>query len=135
MTFRYSVLAVLALSACVENADETRVDVLRGKQLFAENCAVCHGTNAEGAGIASLGLGAPPPGLTRLTIENGGVFPRERVLAVIDGLDRHNNPMATMPEFGAGDLGPLIQVENNGLSTPTPAIMLALATYLESIQD
>lgn len=129
------VLCVLPLAACAPDDLATRTDVLRGEALFAQNCASCHGADASGAGPASLGLGAPPPSLKGLSAGNGGVFPRDRVLATIDGLSRKDHPSAAMPEFGAGDLGPLVQVEDNGLSVPIPADLLALTNYLESIQD
>ncbi|MEJ6398872.1 c-type cytochrome [Yoonia sp. 208BN28-4] len=128
-------ITALALAGCTEEADDTRVDVFRGKALYQSQCAACHGPNGEGAGAASLGLGGPPPSLVTLSAQNGGVFPRDYVLGVIDGLERHNSPDAAMPEFGAGDMGPLILVEEDGLATPIPAEMLALATYLESIQQ
>jgi mono/diheme cytochrome c family protein len=125
----------VSIQACTPDQDSTRVDTMRGKQLFTENCAVCHGTDANGAGIASLGLGAPPPGLLTLSAKNDGVFPRDHVLSTIDGLSRHDHPTAAMPEFGASDMGPTILVEEGGLGTPIPANLLALAIYLESIQN
>ena len=135
MPKRFGILTILTLAACVETHEENRVDAIRGKQLFSENCAVCHGPNAEGAGDASLGLGTPPPGLRQLSQRNGGVFPRDYVMGTIDGLERHETLDAAMPEFGAGNLGPLIQVEEDGHTVPTPAKLLALAAYLETIQD
>lgn len=131
----HPVLALICLTAaCAPQSEDTRVDVFRGQQLFQENCAVCHGARAMGGGPASLGLGAPPPSLRNLSTANGGNFPRDYVLEKIDGLARHSDPAAAMPEFGAGDLGPIIQVENDGLSTPIPADLLAIANYLETLQ-
>jgi hypothetical protein len=76
-----------------------------------------------------------PPDLTVLAANNGGVFPRDYVLGVIDGFDRRPHFSGAMPEFGAGDMGPTIIVEEDGLGTPIPARLLALATYLETIQE
>ena len=56
-------------------------------------------------------------------------------MSTIDGLSRHFQEDAAMPEFGAGDLGPLVQVGDDKFSTPIPADLIALANYLESIQD
>jgi mono/diheme cytochrome c family protein len=126
---------VVALSACETETNSTRIDVTRGKELFESQCAACHGANAKGAGPESLGLGAPPPSLRQLAKKNNGVFPRTYVLAIIDGRELHNNPFAAMPVFGAQDMGPLIQVETGGLTTPIPANMLALAAYIKSLQD
>jgi len=100
-------VVILGASGCAIEDAAGRTDAVRGKQLYQENCAACHGARGEGAGEASLGLGAPPPGLTQLSAMNGGVFPRDFVLATIDGLERHDIEDAAMPEFGAGNMGPL----------------------------
>jgi hypothetical protein len=55
-------------------------------------------------------------------------------MSTIDGLDRGAHFSAAMPEFGAGDLGETIIVENEGLGTPVPMKLLMLTEYLESIQ-
>jgi len=57
------------------------------------------------------------------------------VLGVIDGFDRGAHFSAAMPEFGAGDMGPTVIVEEDGLGTPVPARLLALGTWLETIQE
>jgi mono/diheme cytochrome c family protein len=127
-------LLVITTAACSPDDELTRTDQIRGKAVFDESCVQCHGADGGGAGPASLGLGITPPSLRQLSADNDGVFPREYVMATIDGLSRHNQLTAAMPEFGAGNLGPLIQVEENGLSTPIPADLLALANYIETIQ-
>jgi hypothetical protein len=70
-----------------------------------------------------------------LAKNNERVFPRDYVMGVIDGFSRRSHPTTAMPEFGAGDLGPVIQVEEDGISTPIPSDLIALANYLESIQE
>ena len=134
VVFTFSLSAVISLGACTPEQTAVRVDAERGEQLYFANCAVCHGADARGAGPASLGLGAPPPSLLDLSKKNGGVFPRDYVLSTIDGLERHDNPTAAMPEFGEGDMGQTIIVEEGNLGIPIPADLLALSTYLESIQ-
>lgn len=131
---KHVIFGAIMLSACAPEAEMVRVDAVLGKQLYGDNCAVCHGADGNGAGPASLGLGAPPPSLLFLSANNGGVFPRDYVLSTIDGLERHDHPTAAMPEFGESDMGPLVMVEENNLATPIPADMLALVAYLESIQ-
>lgn len=121
--------------ACVPQDGQFSTDSVRGKQLYLQNCAACHGADLKGAGPQSLGLGAPPPNLRGLSAANGGVFPRVFVLDKIYGPLRHKSLNTAMPEFGEGDLGPLVQVEEDGLSTPIPADLLALATYLETQQN
>ncbi|MEM7709492.1 MAG: c-type cytochrome [Pseudomonadota bacterium] len=123
--FLLPVLVVLA--ACQPQPDEPRTDPAHGLALFQQECAVCHAADATG------GEG---PDLTGLAARDDGTFPTTRVLAQIDGLGRHGDPDAVMPEFGAGDLGPTVVVEfEEGIGTPVPADLLALARYLETVQN
>lgn len=112
-----------------------RTDAVYGKSLFERDCAACHGNDARGGGPASLGLGVVPPDLTQFTKQNNGTFPRDRVMSAIDGFDRKEHWENPMPTFGDEGLGPLVQIEKQGISTPVPSDLLALANYLESIQD
>ena len=129
---RTSPLAALAalalLAACVQ---EQTVD---GARTFADNCAGCHGADARGNGPAAAGLPVPPPDLTLIAARNGGTYPRDRVMSTIDGLNRGAHFSAAMPEFGAGDLGPIVMTNDDGNPLPIPAELLALSNYLESIQ-
>ena len=122
------ILAALGLTACVE-------EPMDGRTAFMENCASCHGADATGGGVAARGLTVAPPDLTAIAARNGGTFPRDQVMSTIDGLDRGTHFSAAMPEFGAGDLGETIIVENEGLGTPIPMKLLILTDYLESIQQ
>lgn len=125
----------LFAAACAPDEQVSRTDATRGKGLFDASCVQCHGSNGEGSIAAFIELDPPAPSLRVLSKNNGGVFPSEYVMTTIDGLSRHNQKVASMPEFGENYLGPLIQIENDGVSTPIPADLLALANYLEAIQD
>jgi len=122
------VLAALNLAACVE-------DPVDGRTAFKNNCASCHGADGTGYGPAADGLDVAPPDLTLIAARNGGVFPITQVMSTIDGLDRGAHFRTAMPEFGAGDLGETVIVENEGLGTPVPMQLLALTEYLQSIQQ
>ena len=124
-----AMLGVLALAGCV-----TEDGPPDGAALFAQNCAGCHGADARGGGPLAAGLPVAPPDLTLIAQRNGGTFPRNQVMSVIDGLDRGAHFSDAMPEFGAGDLGPLVMTDEDGNPVPVPADLLALADYLESIQ-
>jgi mono/diheme cytochrome c family protein len=58
---------------------------LEGKTAYLTLCASCHGTSAKGDGPVAPHLNQKPADLTKLAAANGGVFPSERVYAVIDG--------------------------------------------------
>jgi mono/diheme cytochrome c family protein len=53
------------------------IDPIRGEQLFAENCATCHGEGGEGGGVGPRLVGNDVSiDQARATIENGsGVMP------------------------------------------------------------
>jgi mono/diheme cytochrome c family protein len=127
-----ALLAPLALMACVPSEPEA----VSGRNAFLENCAACHGTDARGAGPSAAGLDPAPSDLTRIAARNGGTFPRDRVMTIIDGYRRGAHFSGAMPVFGDTGLGDTVIVENpDGTGTPVPETLLALADYLESIQQ
>ncbi len=75
---------ILAASSATVAADKEKLDL--GRQEFLDKCAVCHGKSGKGEGghIMDL-LKKAPSDLTMLSKKNGGVFPFDRVYAVIDG--------------------------------------------------
>lgn len=124
----FMILAALGLAACVE-------EPVDGRTAYMENCASCHGPSGKGDGPMARELATAPPDLTTIATRNGGVFPTDQVMSTIDGLDRGQHFSAAMPEFGAGDLGETVIVENEGLGTPVPMKLLVLTEYLQSIQQ
>ncbi|NCQ24587.1 MAG: cytochrome C [Rhodobacteraceae bacterium CG17_big_fil_post_rev_8_21_14_2_50_63_15] len=126
-----AVLTVAGLAACVQAV--SMPEPAEGAAIFAENCVQCHGVGATGDGPWAKGLSPAPADLTRLSAK--GVFPRARVLSVIDGYDRTGLPGQEMPEFGALLRGQTVPVDvGDGVLTPTPRPLAALLAYLESIQ-
>ena len=68
---------------------------------FRLYCSNCHGEGGRGDGPKTFGLSGPPPDLTRLSERNGGVFPRERLQAIIDGREiLKNHGDREMPVWG-----------------------------------
>ncbi len=85
LTIAAGVALALALSAQqgveIETAPVKWRDVVvsDGEALFAELCAVCHGTDGKGAGPAAPALAVPTPNLTTLALSYDGVFPAAEV--------------------------------------------------------
>lgn len=52
---------------------------------FINSCAACHGREGRGNGPLAEALSMRPADLTSLGARNGGVFPYDRVVAIIDG--------------------------------------------------
>lgn len=59
--------------------------VLSGKDEYVFHCASCHGLDGRGNGPAASVFKIKPADLTLLSRRNGGVFPKKRVFATIDG--------------------------------------------------
>ena len=123
--------SALGLAAC---AMPEMPDAPEGAQLFAANCAACHGADARGAGPETLGIGKVPPDLTQIAARNSGVFPTADVLSAIDGYAQGTHVGRVMPEFGAELGGDLVPLDVDGILTPTPRALVALLRYLESVQ-
>jgi mono/diheme cytochrome c family protein len=72
-----------------------------GEHAFQLYCSNCHGDGGRGDGPLALDLTVPPPDLTKLSVRNGGVFPRERLRAIIDGREAlKNHGDREMPVWG-----------------------------------
>ena len=128
----FILLAPLALMACVPDPHEE----VSGRAAFLESCAGCHGEDGTGTGPLAPGLDPHPADLTTIAVRNGGTFPRDRVMSTIDGFARGAHFSPAMPEFGETDLGDTVVVEETpGVGTPIPEKLLALADYLQSIQQ
>ena len=72
-----------------------------GKREYDSKCAVCHGVKGKGDGPYRPLLTKSPTDLTLLTKNNRGVFPFDRVYAIIDGrtpIEGHGT--ADMPVWG-----------------------------------
>lgn len=119
-----------ALVAC---APERQVS---GRALYDAYCISCHGASGRGDGPVAAGLPHPPADLTRIAARNGGTFPMVRVMSVIDGYTRRGDGASAMPELGAAlQDGPVVLYDaGDGVATPTPANLVALAEYLRGFQ-
>jgi len=128
-------LGAALLVACTGGNLTTPNSVQRGKTIFVNECAQCHGRSGDGGGAASLGLGGPPPDLTTLTVRNDGAFPRAFIQRFVLGSIETENPDAAMPEFGTVGLQHVYTDAGTG-SGPriTNADMDGLLDYLETIQ-
>jgi mono/diheme cytochrome c family protein len=78
--------AVLMIApALAQAAQERLIDSIKGPDLFATYCAVCHGADAKGNGAVAATLKVAPPDLTKFAVRNGGKFPRARLNGIISG--------------------------------------------------
>lgn len=66
-------------------ADEKSSKKDPGRTEYLNSCALCHGKDGKGSGAINDLLKTAPTDLTTLAKKNGGVFPTDRIYAVIDG--------------------------------------------------
>lgn len=128
-----ALVAVTVAAALVACAPETTAS--SGAADYAEFCVACHGASGKGDGPAAAGMTPRPTDLTQLARQNGGQFPRLRVMARIDGytMGKTDSPM---PAFGQElRQGPTVMFDaGDGLSVPTPARLVALQAYVAGLQ-
>jgi mono/diheme cytochrome c family protein len=81
-------LGAFALGTGLASAADKKAAADLGKREYMNSCAVCHGASGklEGSEAASIDfLRTTPTDLTLLSKKNGGVFPFDRIYAVVDG--------------------------------------------------
>lgn len=120
-----------ALTACVDTKDTPDT----GPEDYAAYCAACHGPTGKGNGDAASGLARKPADLTVLSAKNKGAFPTTRVMAQIWGYAGAKG-RGVMPDFGPLLQGELVPYDGgDGIETPTPVRLVALAEYLRVLQQ
>jgi len=114
------------------------LSITLGKEDFQTYCASCHGETGVGDGPVAEFLALQPADLTKLSRKNGGPFPRERVVAVIDGRE-------TVKIHGPRDM-PIwgdwfnVEAEGPGLRAQERELVIearidSLVRYIETIQE
>jgi len=107
------------------------IQSIKGPDLYRAYCASCHGVDAKGNGPMAASLKVRPADLTRISLRNGGAFPRMRIARYISGEEQPpmGHGSSAMPVWGPifsqvttdVDLG-RVRIDN-------------LARYLESLQE
>lgn len=123
-------LATSGLVAC-QSAEPLPYD---GQNLFLGYCASCHGPTGAGDGPMAEHLANRLPDLRTLAARNDGVFPRDRIVEMIDGRSfRSVHGSADMPVWG-------FQFRREEGMTPeglrnVEARIDALVDHIESLQQ
>ena len=96
----FALIAAVALSGPALAGDEPGHRATYGCITFEVYCAACHGYSGKGDGTMAQRLRTPAADLTTMSLNNGGVFPAERVRATIAGGAATPPHDAAMPAWG-----------------------------------
>ena len=126
-----AILAIPALSQektikKVPAAPTTAVD---GRTLFKQYCAACHGISGKGDGPAADALKRAPGDLTQFAKQNGGRFPEEKFMRILQGdeaVTAHGSQ--EMPVWGA------VFQKSSSNPSMTQMRLHSLLEFVESIQ-
>jgi mono/diheme cytochrome c family protein len=75
----FAILLSVGHSASAEEA------VHPGQVLYQKYCESCHGKGGRGDGEVAASLKTPPADLTQLAKKNGGTFPFDKTVLIVDG--------------------------------------------------
>ena len=129
---RLLLIAAFGLSACAEGRPPANV----GRAAFQEHCSSCHGAEARGDGPMAVFVTTGVPDLRQLRKRSGGEFPRSHLVKVVTRISDLHDGVVAMPDFGALlGASPIVYTTAGGERIKTDATILAIADYLERIQD
>jgi mono/diheme cytochrome c family protein len=108
-----------------------------GRGDFMTYCSACHGVSGIGDGTVAEFLTLTAANLTQMSLKNGGIFPRQRAIEVIDGRAQVSvHGERDMPVWGDWFK---FEADADGGDAKAEKIVReridALVTYLESIQQ
>jgi mono/diheme cytochrome c family protein len=128
-----SLLMLAALALYGGTAWSADYVAMSGKDLYQRFCASCHGAEGHGDGSVAASFKVEVPDLTLIAHRAGNVYPRDRVIRIIDGryiLGAHGS--RPMPVWGE-ELGRL-EIGNPDAERATRVVIDRLADYVGQLQ-
>lgn len=132
-----AVALILAGGPIAPGYSTTPIPADPGRGDFMTYCSACHGVSGIGDGTVAEFLTLPAANLTQMSLKNGGIFPRQRAIEVIDGRAQVSvHGERNMPVWGDWFK---FEADADGGDAKAEKIVReridALVTYLESIQQ
>jgi mono/diheme cytochrome c family protein len=132
-----SAVALLVLMPAVQANSQTPIPADPGRGDFMTYCAACHGVSGVGDGTVAEFLTLSAANLTQMSLKNGGIFPRQRAIEVIDGRAQVSvHGVRDMPVWGDWFK---FEADSDGAGEKTEKVVreriTALVDYLESLQQ
>jgi mono/diheme cytochrome c family protein len=105
-------------------------DVAKGRALYLDHCASCHGLNGDGKGPVASALSTPPANLRLLSERYGNPLPVDQIARFIDG-------RAGVKAHGPRDMpvwGEEVRKNPDGSTRKLRDWVADVVAYLQSIQ-
>ena len=117
-----------ALATSQGGTTPTRGAIERGRAVYEQNCATCHGKRGKGDAPGASTMKPPPTDLTMLTRRHGA-FPAERVEATLKGTDQTKAHTPGMTAWKA-----LFLADANGNEITADAHVKDVIAFIASLQ-
>ncbi len=112
-----------------QNRPPAVIKSMDGRDLYDFYCVSCHGKSGKGDGPVAPKLKVRPPDLTTLAVQNGGVFPKDRVEGILTGaIVTPTHGSKGMPVWG--DVFRFLDPDDQRVRIR----IMNLVAYLESLQ-
>ena len=130
-------LLILVGGPIIQVNSQTPSPADSGRGDFMNYCAACHGVSGIGDGTVAEFLTLSAANLTQMSVKNGGIFPRQRAIEVIDGRAQVSvHGERDMPVWGNWFK---LEADAGGADSKTEKIVreriTALVDYLETLQQ
>ena len=126
----FTIVLAVALSGTAVGAQTDKAAIERGRTLFEQHCASCHGKSGRGDGPTAATIARKPTNLTVMQQRSGAFF-RAQVESAVQGTNAslaHRAP--DMLVWGA-----LFRANARGNRSAADARLRDLVAFIESIQQ
>jgi mono/diheme cytochrome c family protein len=134
----FSILSSASFADAAEKKELVFESTALGAYQYRTFCASCHGPGGRGDGSLAAMLKVRPSDLTAISQRNGGVFPKDRLAAFIDGREEvKGHGDRDMPVWGDWFSRDVVQQQIFGEALVDIAVDVRIDTllvHLESLQ-
>jgi mono/diheme cytochrome c family protein len=123
-----TIVCSASLAASQGATAPSRGAIERGRAVYEQNCATCHGKRGKGDAPGASAMRPRPTDLTML-IKRYGAFPAERVEATLKGTDQTKAHTPGMTAWKA-----LFLADANGNETTADERVKDVAAFIASLQ-
>ena len=123
-----TIVCSASLAASQGATAPSRGAIERGRAVYEQNCATCHGKRGKGDAPGASTMKPPPTDLTMLARRHGA-FPAERVEATLKGTDQTKAHTPGMTAWKA-----LFLADANGNETTADAHVKDVIAFIASLQ-